>query len=155
MSGNVTESATGLPVPGVNVIVKGTSNGTTTDFDGNYTIQNVASDDILQFSFLGFATEEIPYQGQSTLDVQLDEDQATLDEVVLIGYGATSEQDATGAVEKISSESFNQGAVVAPEQLIAGKSAGVQITPGGGAPGQGGTIRIRVVHLCRHLTIRL
>lgn len=143
VSGNVTESSTGLPVPGVNVIVQGTSNGTITDFDGNYTIQNVSNDDILVFSFLGFTTQEIPYEGQSTININLDEDAASLDEVVLIGYGATSEQDATGAVEKISSESFNQGAVVSPEQLIAGKSAGVQITPGGGAPGQGGTIRIR------------
>ena len=143
VSGNVTETATGLPVPGVNVIVQGTSNGTTTDFDGNYTISNVSNEDVLVFSFIGFVTQQIPYEGQSTIDITLDEDAATLDEVVLIGYGATSEQDATGAVEKISSETFNQGAVVAPEQLIAGKSAGVQITPGGGAPGQGGTIRIR------------
>ncbi|WP_405198256.1 SusC/RagA family TonB-linked outer membrane protein [Christiangramia sp. LLG6405-1] len=143
VSGNVTETATGLPVPGVNVIVQGTSNGTTTDFDGNYTISNISNEDILVFSFLGFVSQQIPFEGQSTIDITLDEDSATLDEVVLIGYGATSEQDATGAVEKISSETFNQGAVVAPEQLIAGKSAGVQITPGGGAPGQGGTIRIR------------
>jgi len=143
VSGNVVESATGLAIPGVNVIVKGTSNGTTTDFDGNYTIENVATDDILQFSFLGFATEEIPYQGQATLDVQLDEDQATLNEVVLIGYGATSEQDATGSVEKISPEEFNKGAVISPEQLIAGKSAGVRITSSGGAPGAGSEIRIR------------
>ncbi len=143
VSGSVTESATGLPVPGANVIVKGTSNGTTTDFDGNYTIENVAEGDILVYSFLGFATQEIPYEGQSTIDIVLDEDQATLDEVVLIGYGATSEQDATGAVQKVSAEDFNQGAVVSPEELIAGKSAGVQIVPGDGAPGSAGTIRIR------------
>ena len=143
VGGTVTESGTGMPVPGVNVIVQGTTNGTTTDFDGNYTIEDVAEGDILVFSFLGFASQEIPYEGQSTIDVALDEDAASLDEVVLIGYGATSEQDATGSVEKISTEEFNQGAIVAPEQLIAGKSAGVQITPGGGAPGQGGTIRIR------------
>lgn len=143
VSGTVTESATGMPVPGVNVIVKGTSNGTTTDFDGNYTLENVSNGEILVFSFLGFATEEIPFEGQSTLDVALDEDQATLDEVVLIGYGSTSEQDATGAVQKITAEEFNQGAVISPEQLIAGKSAGVQITPPGGAPGEGATIRIR------------
>jgi len=143
VSGVVSESATGLPIPGANVIVKGTSNGAVTDFDGNYTIQNVNEDDILVFSFLGFASKEIPYEGQSTLDVQLDEDQATLEEVVLIGYGSTSEQDATGSVEKISAESFNQGAVVSPEQLIAGKSAGVRITPGSGEPGGGSEIRIR------------
>jgi len=143
VSGVVSESATGLPIPGANVIVKGTSNGAVTDFDGNYTIQNVSEDDILVFSFLGFASKEIAYEGQSTLDVELDEDEATLEEVVLIGYGSTSEQDATASVEKISSESFNQGAVVSPEQLIAGKSAGVRITPGGGAPGEGAEIRIR------------
>ncbi|MBZ9730011.1 SusC/RagA family TonB-linked outer membrane protein [Salegentibacter sp. JZCK2] len=143
VSGVVSESATGLPIPGANVIVKGTSNGAVTDFDGNYTIQDVSEGDILVFSFLGFASTEIPYEGQATLDVQLDEDQATLEEVVLIGYGSTSEQDATGSVEKISSESFNQGAVVSPEQLIAGKSAGVRITPGSGEPGGGSEIRIR------------
>ncbi len=143
VTGTVSESATGLPIPGANVIVQGTTNGTVTDFDGNYSISNVAEGDILTFSYLGFATKEITYSGQSTIDILLDEDSATLEEVVLIGYGATSEQDATGAVEKISADQFNQGAVVSPEQLIAGKSAGVQITPGGGAPGQGGTIRIR------------
>jgi len=85
VSGVVVESSTGLPIPGANVIVKGTTNGTVTDFDGNYTITNIALDDILVFSYLGFATEEIPYEGQETLNVQLDEDQATLEEVVLIG----------------------------------------------------------------------
>lgn len=143
VSGMVSESATGLPVPGANVIVKGTTNGTVTDFDGNYTINNVSQGDILVFSFLGFATSEIVYEGQSTIDVALNEDQATLEEVILIGYGTTSEQDATGSVEKISAGKFNQGAVVSPEQLIAGKSAGVRITPGGGAPGEGSEIRIR------------
>ncbi|WP_083642678.1 SusC/RagA family TonB-linked outer membrane protein [Christiangramia flava] len=143
VSGTVTESATSLPVPGANVIVKGTTNGTTTDFDGNYTIENVSAGDVLVYSFLGFVTQEVPYEGQSTIDILLDEDQGTLDEVVLIGYGATSEQDATGAVQKVSAEDFNQGAVVAPEELIAGKSAGVQIVPGDGAPGSGGSIRIR------------
>ncbi|SKB38580.1 iron complex outermembrane recepter protein [Salegentibacter holothuriorum] len=143
VSGVVSESATGLPIPGVNIIVKGTTNGAVTDFDGNYTITNVSEGEILVFSFLGFATKEIPFAGQETLNVQLDEDQAILEEVVLIGYGSTSEQDATGSVEKISSESFNQGAVVSPEQLIAGKSAGVRITPGSGEPGAGSEIRIR------------
>lgn len=143
VSGVVKESATGLPVPGANVIVKGTTNGATTDFDGNYTIDNVGDDDVLVFSFIGFATQEIPYQGQSTINVELDEDKATLEEVVLIGYGSTSKQDATGSVTKVSAEEFNKGAVVSPEQLLTGKSAGVQITPGGGAPGEGGTIRIR------------
>lgn len=142
VSGSVTESATGLPVPGVNIIVKGTSNGTTTNFDGNYTISNVSNSDILVFSFLGFVTQEIPYNGQATLNVQLDESSAALEEIVLIGYGSQSKQDATGAVEQISPEEFNKGAVISPEQLISGKSAGVRITQGSG-PGGGSEIKIR------------
>lgn len=142
VSGTVTESATGLPVPGVNIIVKGTNTGTTTDFDGYYSIDGITNDDILVFSFLGFTTQEIPYQGQTTLNVQLNENAAALEEVVLIGYGSTTKQDATGAVEKISPEQFNQGAVISPEQLISGKSAGVRITPSS-EPGGGSEIRIR------------
>ncbi len=143
LSGIVSESATGMPIPGANVIVQGTSNGTTTDFDGNYTLENVKEGDVIVFSFLGFASQEIPYEGQTEIDVELDEDADTLEEVVLIGYGSTSEQDATGAVEKISSEEFNKGAVVSPEELLSGKSAGVRITPSSGEPGGGGEIRIR------------
>ncbi len=142
VSGTVTESGTGLPIPGVNIIVQGTSTGTTTDFDGNYTLSNLNENDILVYSFLGFATKEIVFAGQTQLDVELDESEAALEEVVLIGYGSTTRQDATGAVEKISPESFNRGAVVSPETLIAGKSAGVRITPSS-EPGGGGEIRIR------------
>ncbi len=142
VSGNVTESATGLPVPGVNIVVQGTNNGTTSDFDGNYTLSNVNNNDILEFSFLGFTSQEIAFEGQTTIDVILDESQAALEEVVLIGYGSTTRQDATGAVQKISPESFNRGAVISPEQLIAGKSAGVRITPSS-EPGGGSEIRIR------------
>lgn len=142
VSGTITESATGLPVPGVNVILKGTTNGTTTDFDGNYTLSEVNENDIIVFSFLGFMQQEIAFKGQSTINVELDESASALQEVVLIGYGATTKQDATGAVEKISPGSFNQGAVISPEQLIAGKSAGVRITPGS-EPGGGSEIRIR------------
>ena len=140
--GTVTEQATTQPLPGVNIIIKGTNNGTSSDFDGNYTI-TVNDGDILVFSYLGFITQEITYNGQATIDVQLVEDFAQLQEVVLIGYGSTTKQDATGAVEKVSVEEFNKGAIVSPEQLLAGKSAGVRITSGGGAPGQGAEIRIR------------
>jgi iron complex outermembrane receptor protein len=94
-------------------------------------------------SYVGYKTQEITYTGQSTIDVVLKEDAAQLDEVVLIGYGSTTKQDATGAVEKVSDEDFNRGAIVAPQQLIAGKAAGVRITSGGGAAGEGGEIRIR------------
>ncbi len=143
VSGSVTESATGLPVPGVNIIVKGTSNGTTTDFDGNYTISNVMSENVLVYSFLGFTTKEVPFTGQSTVNVQLDENQNALDEVVVIGYGTVKKSDATGSVTSITPKEFNKGAVVAADQLIQGKVAGIQVINGGGSPGEGAQIRIR------------
>lgn len=143
VSGIVTEQDTGMPVPGVNVIIKGTSQGTTTNFDGEYTLEGVNLDDIIVYSYIGFGAQEVPYTGQETINITLAPDTDILDEVVLIGYGSTRRQDATGAVEQISTEEFNQGAIVSPEQLISGKSAGVRITSSNGAPGGGGEIRIR------------
>ncbi|MCF6222930.1 MAG: SusC/RagA family TonB-linked outer membrane protein [Flavobacteriaceae bacterium] len=131
------------PLPGVNVLVKGTTNGVSTDFDGNYTIDNVGSDAVLEFSFVGFTTQSITVNGQSTIDVQLAVDAEALDEVIVIGYGTTTVKDATGAVASVSSKDFNGGAIVAPEQLIQGKVAGVQITQSSGEPGAGIAIRIR------------
>ncbi|MGA8855278.1 MAG: TonB-dependent receptor [Christiangramia sp.] len=143
VSGTVTESSTGLPIPGANVIVQGTTNGTITDFDGNYSIDNVSENDVLSFSFLGFATQEIPYTGQSSINVKLEEDQAALDEVVVIGYGSVNKKDATGAVQQVGTEDFNKGPVQTAGQLLTGKVAGVTVTSGGGAPGEGQTINIR------------
>ncbi|MCA0132576.1 SusC/RagA family TonB-linked outer membrane protein [Winogradskyella alexanderae] len=142
VSGTVTDKANAMPLPGVNVIIKGTTRGTSTDFDGNYTLE-VNQGETIVVSYLGYTTQEIVYNGEATLDIVLQEDAAQLDEVVLIGYGATTKQDATGAVEKVGDEEFNRGAIVAPQQLIAGKAAGVRITSGGGAAGEGGEIRIR------------
>jgi len=142
VSGTVTDEANAMPLPGVNVIIKGTSRGTSTDFDGNYTLE-INQGETIVVSYLGYTTQEIVYNGQSRVDVALVEDAAQLDEVVLIGYGSTTKQDATGAVEKVGDEEFNRGAIVAPQQLIAGKAAGVRITSGGGAAGEGGEIRIR------------
>ncbi|MDT0649917.1 SusC/RagA family TonB-linked outer membrane protein [Autumnicola edwardsiae] len=143
VSGVVTEDATGLAIPGANIIVQGTSNGTVTDFDGNYTLENVDNGDVLVFSFLGFAQQEVPYDGQNTINVSLEEDQATLNEVVVVGYGTVSRKDATGAVEQISTEEFNKGPVATAGELITGKVAGVSVTSGGGAPGEGQNITIR------------
>lgn len=142
VSGTITDGLTGMPLGGVNVIIKDTSQGTSSDFDGNYTI-NVTNGQTLVFSFVGYTSREVVYAGQQQLDMTLQEDTDLLDEVVLIGYGETTQQNATGAVSKVSSEEFNQGAIVAPEQLLAGKTAGVRITSGSGAPGGGSEIRIR------------
>ena len=143
VSGTVTERDTGMPIPGANIVISGTTTGTTTNFDGEYTLDGVNLDDVIVISYVGFAPQEIPYTGQETINVQLAPDTAILEEVVLIGYGSTRRQDATGSVQQISTEDFNQGAIVSPEQLIQGKSAGVRITSSSGAPGGGTEIRIR------------
>lgn len=141
VTGTVTESSG--PLPGVNVSVKGTQNGTTTDFDGKYTINNVGQDATLVFSYLGYKTQEVKYIGQGTIDIVLLADTQALNEVIIIGYGSTTKKDATGAVDAINSDDFNKGSVASPEQLLQGKSAGVQITQSSGEPGAGINIRIR------------
>lgn len=133
------------PLPGASVVEKGTTNGTQTDFDGNYSLDLQSSDAILIFSYVGYLTQEIPANGQSTINVTLQEDVAVLNEVVVIGYGTTTVKDATGAVSSVKAEDFNGGVISSPEQLIQGKTAGVQITQSSGEPGAGIAVRIRGV----------
>lgn len=140
VSGTVMEESG--PLPGANVVVKGTSNGATTDFDGNYSLNNVASDAVLIFSYVGYSTQEVAVDGRSTVNVTMASDNA-LEEVVLIGYGSTTIKDATGAVSSVSSEDFVQGVISSPEQLIQGKTSGVQITETSGEPGAGVNFNIR------------
>ncbi|WP_411767310.1 SusC/RagA family TonB-linked outer membrane protein [Winogradskyella sp. A3E31] len=141
VSGTVTDQANAMPLPGVNVIIKGTTTGTSTDFDGNYTL-NVNNGDVLVFSYLGFVTQEITYTGQARIDVVMAEDAAQLDEIILIGYGTTTKKDATGSVESITAKEFTKGNIVTPANLLSGRVAGVNITTDG-APGTGSQIRIR------------
>lgn len=142
LTGTVTEESTSIPLPGVNVVIKGTTTGTATDFDGNYQIE-VNNGDIIVFSYVGYQPKEITYNGQTTLNVQLSEDAAQLEEVVIIGYGSVKKEDLTGSVDVISSKDFNRGAVVSPDQLLQGKAAGVRITSAGGQPDAAPNIRIR------------
>ncbi|MGC6431678.1 MAG: SusC/RagA family TonB-linked outer membrane protein [Jejuia sp.] len=142
VKGLVTEQSTSIPLPGVNVVIKGTSTGTTTDFDGNYQL-SVNNGDVIVFSYVGYASQEITYSGQSTLDIQLAEDAAQLEEVVVIGYGTTTKKDATGSVDVVTDKDFNKGAIVSTDQLLNGKAAGVRITNNGGSPDSAPNIRIR------------
>ncbi len=134
--------ATG-PLPGASVVVKGTTTGAQSDFDGNYTLSDVPEDATLVFSYIGYSNQEVAVNGQSNIDVILQEDAQALDEVVIIGYGTTTVKDATGAVSSVSSEDFNGGIISSPEQLIQGKTAGVQISQASGEPGAGIALRIR------------
>ncbi|MEC3907629.1 TonB-dependent receptor [Tamlana sp. 2201CG12-4] len=141
VKGVVTEKTGNLPLPGVNVVVKGSNTGAVTDFEGNYTIE-ANNGGVLIFSYLGYKQQEVRVEN-SVINIVMEEDASQLNEVVVIGYGSTTVKDATGAIEKVDSKEFNAGAITSPEQLITGKTAGVNVIPPGGLPGQGATIRIR------------
>ena len=143
LSGVVTEQGSGQPMPGVNVIIKGTTKGTTTDFDGNYSLSNVKNGDVIDFTYVGFKPVEVIYTSQKTIDVTLEEESDNLDEVVLIGYGTVKKKDATGSVTQVTTKDFNKGAIVSADQLLTGKAAGVRITTNGGQPDSAPNIRIR------------
>jgi hypothetical protein len=140
--GRVTTFSDGTGLPGVTIREKGTTNGATTDFNGDYQL-NVSEDATLVFSFVGFTTEEIPVGNQTQINVEMVEDIETLSEVVVVGYGTQRKSDLTGSVTAIGEDDFVEGFVPTADQLITGKVAGVQITSNGGAPGSGSTIRIR------------
>ncbi len=142
VSGTVVDATGQMPIPGVNVLVEGTTNGTTTDFDGKYTLNGVTDGATLSFSYLGFRTQNIPITGQTNLDVTLTEDAAELDAVVVVGYGTTTKKDLTGSVSLLGEKDFNKGNNVTAENLLNGRVAGLTINTGG-SPGAGSEIRIR------------
>ena len=142
VKGQVTDAFDGSTLPGVTVLIKGTSQGTATDLDGYFSLK-VNPDAILQFSFIGYVTQDVVIKDSKFLNISLEPSVTYLDEVVVIGYGEVKKGDATGAVTAIGEEDFNQGAIINPLELVAGKTAGVQVTPNSGAPGSGATIRIR------------
>jgi len=146
VTGTVTVASDGMPLPGVNVLVKGTNDGTVTDMDGNYAIE-VAADAVLVFSSLGFENQEQAVEGRSVINVAMTEDMEGLDEVVVTSLGIEREKKALGyAVQEIQGEDItktNQPNIVSALQ---GQTAGVQITNSGGAPGQSARIIIRGVN---------
>jgi TonB-linked SusC/RagA family outer membrane protein len=143
VNGSVTSLDDGLPIPGASIIIKGTSNGTTTDFDGKYTLENVAADDFLQISYLGFKTLEVSVGNQTEINAQLETDSQSLDEVVVVGYGTMRKSDVTGSLSSVSSKDFEQQPLTRIDQALQGRAAGVSVTQNSGAPGAGFKIRIR------------
>lgn len=142
VNGVVTD-ADGIPLPGVNVVVKGTNNGTQTNFDGEYEIDVADPDGILVFSYIGFQTLEVQLDGQSTINVSLETDQESLDEVIVVGYGTVRKSDVTGAVSSINAEDLNPGANASVDQALQGRVAGVQISQSSNEPGGGLSVNIR------------
>jgi len=142
ITGMVTDQLTGEPLPGVTIVVEGTTLGTTSDFDGNYTLM-VERGQTLVFSYIGYEKQNIQIQNQSVVNIKLSVNTEDLGEVVIIGYGTVKKDDATGSLTAISSDDFNKGSITSPQELIMGKSAGVVVTTHGGQAGAGATIRIR------------
>lgn len=143
LSGTVLEKTSNQPLPGVNVTVEGSQNGTSTDFDGKFNLSNVKKGDKIVFSYLGYKDFSIVYEAQTNITVTLEEDASELEEVVVIGYGTVKKKDATGAVTSVTSKDFNKGAIVSADQLLTGKAAGIRITNAGGQPDAAPNIRIR------------
>jgi TonB-linked SusC/RagA family outer membrane protein len=143
VSGTIKDAKDGQGLPGVTVQIKGSTKGTQSTSDGKYQLTNVAPNAVVVFSFIGKVSQEITVGNRSVVNVLLEDDNKTLGEVIVIGYGSQKKKDLTGSVAAINSEDFNRGNIASPDQLVVGKVAGVQITSNGGAPGAGSTIRIR------------
>lgn len=133
--------ADGVPLPGASVVVKGTTNGTQTDFDGNFTIA-ASNNDVLLISYIGFVAQEIPVNGKSVVNVTLEADLSQLDEVVVVGYGTQKKEAITGAVSSVSSEDIAALPVVSFTEALQGRVAGIQVTNSGG-PGTDPIVQIR------------
>ena len=135
VTGHVTD-ASGEPLIGVSVMVKGTTTGTVTDFDGNYTVQSVTSSTQLQFSYIGYLTKTVAVGSLSTINIVLEEDNAALDEVVVIGYQTVRRRDLTGSVASVSGKNVASAPVANLTQALQGKLPGVNIVSQDGRTAQ-------------------
>ncbi len=141
VNGSVKDSK-GEPIIGANILLKGTSSGTVTDFDGKFVVQ-ASGNSVLSISYIGYLAQEIPVQNRTSIQIVLIEDVELLDELVVIGYGSIRKDDATGSVTAVDATKLNRGLATSPSDLLAGKVAGMSIVSSGGAPGSASSIRIR------------
>ncbi|MCA1757108.1 MAG: TonB-dependent receptor [Bacteroidales bacterium] len=143
ITGTVTSSEDGDPIPGVSVIVLGTTIGVTTDIDGRYSINVPEVSRILQFSFIGMKVQEISIDGRSTIDVVMEPDLMALDEVMVVAYGTVRKEAFTGSASSVNVEKLNEVQTSNITKAIEGLSSGIQVTSGSGQPGTSSSIRIR------------
>jgi len=141
ITGTVSD-ATGV-LPGANILVKGTQNGTTSDFDGNFTLNNVPTDATLEITYLGYKAKNIAVDGKTNFKLVLQPTAQSLNEVVVVGYGSVRKKDVTGSVSSVKSDEFNRGVTTSPQQLLQGRVAGVNVVQSSGEPGGATSIRIR------------
>jgi TonB-linked SusC/RagA family outer membrane protein len=142
VTGKLLSADDGQALPGASIIESGTTNGTVTDANGDFSLL-VHENAVLTISFIGYESQEIAIGNQSTFTIRLTPDINTLGEVVVVGYGELERKDVTGSVVAVTAKDFNRGVIGSPQDLLLGKVAGVQITSAGGAPGSSSTIRIR------------
>lgn len=142
VKGTVVSGSDDFPLPGVNVVVKGTTQGVITDLDGNFMI-SVPSDAVLTFTYIGFETQEVAVNGKTTLNVVLDEDTETLEEVVVVGYGVQKKSVVTASIAKVSADDLENKAPVRMDNALKGLAAGVDVTSSSGQPGASPRVRIR------------
>ena len=143
VSGEVREEETNTPLPGVNILVQGTTVGTVTDANGQFSIEVPSESSVLVFSFIGYTTKEVSVNGQTVVNVQLAPDMKTLSEVVVIGYGTQKKSDLTGAVGSVKAEDIQERQLPSVAQGLAGKVAGVSVSVNSGRPGGQTNVRIR------------
>ncbi|WP_229368283.1 SusC/RagA family TonB-linked outer membrane protein [Telluribacter humicola] len=143
VNGRVTDATTNEPLVGCTVVLKGTQRGTNTDASGNYTLTVPDAGAVLVFGYIGYEKQEVPVNGRSTINVQMNAEASNLSQVVVIGYGSTTKKDMTGAVKSLKPADFNQGIINSPEQLLQGKVAGVNVVSASGEPGASQNISIR------------
>jgi TonB-linked SusC/RagA family outer membrane protein len=143
VTGTVTSAEDKQPVPGVNVLVQGTSRGTVTDLDGKYSLELSGTEETLVFSFIGFTSKTVLVQGRTVVDVELELDTKTLDELVVVGYGVQRKSDLTGSVSSVRGEDLTKIPSFSAEQALQGKVAGVQVSSPSGEPGAAPVVRIR------------
>ena len=139
----VVVDSTGTPVIGASVVEQGTTNGITTDVNGQFVLNVQGEQSIVQISFIGYVTKSLAASSTELQYVVLEDDSAMIDDVVVIGYGTVKKDDLTGSVVAIKAEELNRGAVVSTQDMMQGKVPGLQIIPGDGGPNSGSTIRIR------------
>jgi TonB-linked SusC/RagA family outer membrane protein len=142
VTGKITDN-NGLPLPGVTVIFKGTTQGTVSDIDGNYSVDAKADATTLVFSFIGMTTQEIEIAGQTTINVEMQQDYIGIEEVVAIGYGTSKKEDLVSSVSQVKAEIIENQPTIRVDQALQGRASGVEITSTSGDPGANAVIRIR------------
>ncbi|MDZ7682759.1 MAG: SusC/RagA family TonB-linked outer membrane protein [Fodinibius sp.] len=143
VTGTVTDGSTGNTLPGVNILVKGTSRGTSTGSDGKFELTVPTLQDTLVFSYIGYRTEEIPINGRTTLDISLQQQAVAGEEIVVIGYGTQQKKNVSGSISSVSSDDLEEAPVQRLDDALQGRLSGVRVTSSSGAPGASSSVRIR------------